>query len=169
MFFKAITPFLKHGPLTILVSMNGEGKITACFIPKPDNKGAGDELKQPFSLTGSADEIDAHCDAGIAQLSHAYASLAEQVAAAKAVMDAASKARTEAATKAVKAGKPATASRQTTSAVRVSASSPVESVPEIEEADDNDEDGRQGNAAPNVDADAESPAKGEGLFEGLSL
>lgn len=105
-FFSAIEPMLKASPVTVLLARDEDGKITASFIPKPEGRGGGEELRQPFSLTATASELDQYCDVGIAQLAGAYASLSEQVSAAKAVMEAAGQAKTDEATKAVHGKKP---------------------------------------------------------------
>lgn len=91
--------------ITLSMVANGNGTITVTVIPKA-NKG-GDEnasLNTPLSLTGTAEELDAEFAGILAKYSDSHKSLAEQLEATEAILDAAKKEASTKATKAIKVG-----------------------------------------------------------------
>lgn len=87
--------------VSIIATANGE-KLTLTVMPNP--KAAGDvasALATPLQITGTPDELDAGLGNALTQYVGAHKSLAEQVEATMAVMDAAKKAASEKAAAAV--------------------------------------------------------------------
>lgn len=90
--FKALQPLLANcAALAITLAADGD-KLNVTVIPKP--KATGDlakGLSTPLQLVGTAEELEAEFPKLLASYTDAHTSLAEQVAAAEAVMEAAKK------------------------------------------------------------------------------
>jgi len=85
--FVAIEPLLRHcTKLTLSLQMKGE-EMVVCVMPQGTAKDAA--MLQPLALTAMAAELDAGFVDALAAYTGAHASLAEQVAATTAILEAA--------------------------------------------------------------------------------
>ena len=131
--FTALSPLLgQTEALTVILTANGE-TMTATVMPK--TKANDDKaLAHPLQLTGTAAELDEGFVNAITSFSAARQSLAEQVEAANAVMEAAKQASAKKAASTVKS-----ASKTKAAPAKPAATSPCEAG----DADDDDDDGEQ--------------------------
>ncbi|SAK89282.1 hypothetical protein AWB82_06249 [Caballeronia glebae] len=104
--FVAIEPLLRHcSKLTLSLQMKGDDMVV-CVMPQGTAKDAA--MLQPLALTASAAELDAGFVDALAAYTGAHASLAEQVAATTAILEAAKTTQVLKATKTLaKGSKPA--------------------------------------------------------------
>ncbi|SAK53299.1 hypothetical protein AWB82_01796 [Caballeronia glebae] len=85
--FAAIEPLLRHcTKLTLSLQMKGD-EMVVCVMPQGTAKDAA--MLQPLALTAMAAELDAGFVDALAAYTGAHASLAEQVAATTAILEAA--------------------------------------------------------------------------------
>ena len=107
--FVAIEPLLRHcTKLTLSLQMKGE-EMVVCVMPQGTAKDAA--MLQPLALTATAPELEAGFVDALAAYTGAHASLAEQVAATTAILEAAKTTQVSKATKTLAKGgsKPAPA------------------------------------------------------------
>ncbi|WP_321794601.1 PRTRC system protein E, partial [Caballeronia sp. J97] len=126
--FIAIEPLLRHcEKLTLSLQMKGD-QMVVCVMPQGKSKDAA--MLHPLALTASAAELDAGFIDALAAYTGAHASLAEQVAATTAILEAAKTTQVSKATKSL-GGKGSSKPAAPVAASRSSASS--------EDDDDDDE------------------------------
>ncbi len=104
MLFKSLAGYLAGNlAVTLSVASAEDGKLRVTVLPKPRQKTEGDgaALATPLVLTGSPDELDANFEQLVATHVRAQQSLAEQLEATTAVIEAAKKAASSKAAKAV--------------------------------------------------------------------
>jgi len=100
--FAAIEPLLRHcTKLTLSLQMKGD-EIIVCVMPQGTAKDAA--MLQPLALTAMAAELDAGFVDALAAYTGAHASLAEQVAATTAILEAAKTTQVSKATKTLAKG-----------------------------------------------------------------
>jgi PRTRC genetic system protein E len=106
MFFTALQPLLSScASLNVMLVQNEDGTINVTVIPKSKKDGENQSpLQTPLSLVGNADELDQEFMGIITSYSSKRTSLAEQLEATEAIMDAAKKESAAKATKVVKKG-----------------------------------------------------------------
>jgi PRTRC genetic system protein E len=104
--FVAIEPLLRHcSKLTLSLQIKGDDMVV-CVMPQGTTKDAA--MLQPLALTASAAELDAGFVDALTAYTDAHASLAEQVAATTAILEAAKTTQVSKATKTLaKGSKPA--------------------------------------------------------------
>jgi PRTRC genetic system protein E len=106
--FVAIEPLLRNcSKLTVSMQMRGE-EMVVCVMPQGTAKDAA--MLQPLALTATAVELDAGFVNALAAYTGAHASLAEQVAATTAILEAATTTQVSKATKTLAKGSSKTAS-----------------------------------------------------------
>jgi PRTRC genetic system protein E len=106
--FVAIESLLRNcAKLTLSLQMKGE-EMVVCVMPQGTAKDAA--MLQPLALTASAVELDAGFADALAAYTGAHASLAEQVAATTAILEAAKTTQVAKATKTLAKGSSKTAS-----------------------------------------------------------
>ncbi|MDR5776911.1 MULTISPECIES: PRTRC system protein E [unclassified Caballeronia] len=100
--FATIEPLLRHcTKLTLSLQMKGD-EMVVCVMPQGTAKDAA--MLQPLALTAMAAELDAGFVDALAAYSSAHASLAEQVAATTAILEAAKTTQVSKATKTLAKG-----------------------------------------------------------------
>jgi len=100
--FVAIEPLLRHcTKLTLSLQMKGD-EMVVCVMPQGTAKDAA--MLQPLALTAMAAELDAGLVDALAAYTGAHASLAEQVAATTAILEAAKTTQVSKATKTLAKG-----------------------------------------------------------------
>jgi PRTRC genetic system protein E len=100
--FAAIEPLLRHcTKLTLSLQMKGD-EMVVCVMPQGTAKDAA--MLQPLALTAMAAELDAGFVDALAAYTGAHASLAEQVAATTAILEAAKTTQVSKATKTLAKG-----------------------------------------------------------------
>ena len=100
--FVAIEPLLRHcTKLTLSLQMKGDDMVV-CVMPQGTAKDAA--MLQPLALTAMAAELDAGFVDALAAYTGAHASLAEQVAATTAILEAAKTTQVSKATKTLAKG-----------------------------------------------------------------
>jgi PRTRC genetic system protein E len=100
--FAAIEPLLRHcTKLTLSLQMKGD-EMVVCVMPQGTAKDAA--MLQPLALTAMAAELDAGFVDALAAYTGAHASLAEQVAATPAILEAAKTTHVSKATKTLAKG-----------------------------------------------------------------
>ncbi|AQH05300.1 hypothetical protein A9R05_40420 (plasmid) [Burkholderia sp. KK1] len=100
--FVAIEPLLRHcTKLTLSLQMKGDDMIV-CVMPQGAAKDAA--MLQPLALTATAAELEAGFVDALAAYTGAHASLAEQVAATTAILEAAKTTQVSKATKTLAKG-----------------------------------------------------------------
>ncbi|BBQ03666.1 hypothetical protein BSFA1_87940 (plasmid) [Burkholderia sp. SFA1] len=100
--FAAIEPLLRHcTKLTLSLQMKGD-EMVVCVMPQGTAKDAA--MLQPLALTAMAAELDAGFVDALAAYTRAHASLAEQVAATTAILEAAKTTQVSKATKTLAKG-----------------------------------------------------------------
>ncbi|WP_313761215.1 PRTRC system protein E [Caballeronia sp. GaOx3] len=100
--FVAIEPLLRHcTKLTLSLQMKGD-EMVVCVMPQGTAKDAA--MLQPLALTAMAAELDAGFVDALAAYTGAHASLAEQVAATTAILEAAKTTQVSKATKTLAKG-----------------------------------------------------------------
>jgi PRTRC genetic system protein E len=109
--FEELFALASNATLTLIVSADAaSGRMTVSVIPKPKDDSGEAGLRQPLSLTATAQEFDAGFIAALRNYREVRASLAEQAAATHEVLEAAKAASVKKASEATsKASKPATA------------------------------------------------------------
>jgi PRTRC genetic system protein E len=153
--FVAIEPLLRIcSKLTVSMQMRGDEMIV-CVMPQGTAKDAA--MLQPLALTATAADLDAGFVNALAAYTGAHASLAEQVAATTAILEAATTTQVSKATKTLAKG-----SSKTTSpaAGRQKAESDADGADGVNENDnDNDESAQeQGNAFTDSSEAARAPS-----------
>ena len=100
--FVAIEPLLRHcTKLTLSLQMKGE-EMVVCVMPQGTAKDAA--MLQPLALTATAAELEAGFIDALVAYTGAHASLAEQVAATTAILEAAKTTQVSKATKTLAKG-----------------------------------------------------------------
>jgi PRTRC genetic system protein E len=100
--FVAIEPLLRHcTKLTLSLQMKGD-EMVVCVMPQGTAKDAA--MLQPLALTATAAELEAGFVDALAAYTGAHASLAEQVAATTAILEAAKTTQVSKATKTLAKG-----------------------------------------------------------------
>ena len=100
--FVAIEPLLRNcTKLTLSLQMKGD-EMVVCVMPQGTAKDAA--MLQPLALTAPAAELDAGFADALAAYTGAHASLAEQVAATTAILEAAKTTQVSKATKTLAKG-----------------------------------------------------------------
>ncbi|SAK60840.1 hypothetical protein AWB79_02744 [Caballeronia hypogeia] len=100
--FVAIEPLLRHcTKLTLSLQMKGK-EMVVCVMPQGTAKDAA--MLQPLALTATAPELEAGFVDALATYTGAHASLAEQVAATAAILEAAKTTQVSKATKTLAKG-----------------------------------------------------------------
>ena len=100
--FVAIEPLLRHcTKLTLSLQMKGDDMVV-CVMPQGTAKDAA--MLQPLALTATAGELEAGFVDALAAYTGAHASLAEQVAATTAILEAAKTTQVSKATKTLAKG-----------------------------------------------------------------
>jgi PRTRC genetic system protein E len=100
--FAAIEPLLRHcTKLMLSMQMKGD-EMVVCVMPQGTAKDAA--MLQPLALTASAAELDAGFADALVAYTGAHASLAEQVAATTAILEAAKTTQVSKATKTLAKG-----------------------------------------------------------------
>lgn len=109
--FEELFALASHATLTLIVSADAaSGRMTVSVIPKPKDDNGEAALRQPLSLTATPHEFDAEFLDALRDYREVRASLADQAAATKEVLEAAKSASVKKASEAAsKASKPATA------------------------------------------------------------
>lgn len=165
MFFQNLKKLLEGAQaVTVIIVPADEGRIAVTLTPKLGEK-ADPTLARPMSFVGTAEELDAEWGNLIGGLATARRSLAEQLAAVQAEMDAAKKAATK------KAAAPA----KTVPPAKPAAVSIDDLVPDDESGTDNNDGDDEGDAptapaAAPAAAPAEQPAaKQDAHAGGLDL
>ena len=106
--FEELFALASHATLTLIVSADAaSGRMTVSVIPKPKDDNGEAALRQPLSLTATPQEFDAEFLDALRDYREVRASLADQAAATKEVLEAAKSASVKKASEA--ASKPATA------------------------------------------------------------
>lgn len=106
--FEELFALASHATLTLIVSADAaSGRMTVSVIPKPKDDNGEAALRQPLSLTATPQEFDAGFLDALRDYREVRASLADQAAATKEVLEAAKSASVKKASEA--ASKPATA------------------------------------------------------------
>lgn len=108
MFSKLQTILASAGARALSLTLNDDGTLTVLVLPSA-NKDA--VLNRPLDLTGTASELDADFESCVSSFSTKRLTLAEQMEATSAIIEAASK---EAAAKAVKAVKKSSSKTEST-------------------------------------------------------
>jgi PRTRC genetic system protein E len=104
--FKELMPLLRDRAVLMTISIEADDQIHVNIVPKQLKEGENTALCTPFSVTGTADELDAELPEAIKSFTAGHITLKASLAAAQADMDAAAKAiKEEAATKAKEAAK----------------------------------------------------------------
>lgn len=108
--FEELYALASNATLTLIVSADtASGRMTVSVIPKPKDDNGEAALRQPLSLTATPPEFDAGFLAALRDYREVRASLADQAAATKEVLEAAKSASVKKASEATsKASKPAT-------------------------------------------------------------
>ncbi|GGD94485.1 PRTRC system protein E [Caballeronia grimmiae] len=156
--FVAIEPLLRHcTKLTLSLQMKGD-EMVVCVMPQGTAKDAA--MLQPLALTATAAELEAGFIDALAAYTGAHASLAEQVAATTAILEAAKTTQVSKATKTLAKGssKPALPA-------------PGRSSTDADNDDDDASDSAEGQSiAPNASsASASSDASAEPAHTGTNL
>lgn len=160
MFFQSLKKLLDGAQaVTVIMVTADEGRVAVTLIAKLDEK-ADTVLARPLSLIGTPEELDAEWGGLIGGYATVRRSLAEQLAAAKAEMEAAAKAS---------AKKPVTAAK-TVAPAKPAAVSIDDLVPDDESSADDDGDGKAQAAqaaapAPQPAAKAAAPVGGLDLAD----
>lgn len=89
--------------LSMNLVLNGDGTITVTVMPKGKKEGEN-ALNTPLSITGTAEELDAEFAGILAKYNGKRLSLAEQLEATEAILEAAKQEASKKATTAVKKG-----------------------------------------------------------------
>ena len=89
--------------LSVSLVLNADGTITVTVLPKGKKEGEN-ALNTPLSLTGTAEELDAEFAETLAKYNGTRLSLAEQLEATNAILEAAKQEASKKATTAVKKG-----------------------------------------------------------------
>lgn len=144
--FEELFALARHATLTLIVSADAaSGRMTVSVIPKPKDDSGEAALRQPLSLTATPQEFDADFLAALRDYREVRASLAEQAAATKEVLEAAksvsvkkaseavSKARTPATAPAAKPANPSKADASATQRSGVEASPAASSEPQSQD------------------------------------
>ena len=153
--FAAIEPLLRHcTKLTLSLQMKGD-EIIVCVMPQGTAKDAA--MLQPLALTAMAAELDAGFVDALAAYTGAHASLAEQVAATTAILEAAKTTQVSKATKTLARGSSKPASP-----------APGRSSTDVDNDDDDASDSDEGqstapSASPAAEASAEPANTGTNL------
>jgi len=95
--------------ITLSIMANDNGTLTVTLVPKPKKEGGEAALNTPLSLTGTPEELDAEFANIVTSYTSKRQSLAEQLEATTAILEAAQKDASKKATKAVTKGKGAAA------------------------------------------------------------
>jgi len=95
--------------ITLSIIANDNGTITVTLIPKAKKEGGEAALNTPLSLTGTPEELDAEFANILTSYTAKRQSLAEQLEATEAIMEAAKKESSKKASKVVAKGKGAAA------------------------------------------------------------
>ena len=145
--FAAIEPLLRHcTKLTLSLQMKGD-EIIVCVMPQGTAKDAA--MLQPLALTAMAAELDAGFVDALAAYTGAHASLAEQVAATTAILEAAKTTQVSKATKTLARGSSKPASP-----------APGRSSTDVDNDDDDASDSDEGQStAPSASPAAEASAE----------
>lgn len=96
MMFQALFPLLQQGQVTLVLNANADGTITAMVSQKAEGA-----LATPLTLTATPDELDADFATVVGTFGQQRKSLAEQLEATNAILQAAEKASANKATKAL--------------------------------------------------------------------
>jgi PRTRC genetic system protein E len=118
--FEELFALANNATLTLIVSADAaSGRMTVSVIPKPKEDNGEAALRQPLSLTATPQEFDAGFLAALRDYREVRASLADQAAATKEVLEAAKSASVKKAGEAAsKASKPATTPAKPASAMQ---------------------------------------------------
>lgn len=124
--FEELFALASGATLTLIVSADAaSGRMTVSVIPKPKDDAGEAALRQPLSLTATPQEFDTGFVEALRGYREVRASLADQAAATKEVLEAAKSASVKKASEAVsKASKPASAPSKS-----VSRSAPKDEAP----------------------------------------
>jgi len=145
--FAAIEPLLRHcTKLTLSLQMKGD-EMVVCVMPQGTAKDAA--MLQPLALTATAAELEAGFIDALVAYTGAHASLAEQVAATTAILEAAKTTQVSKATKTLAKG-----------GSKSALPAPGRSSTDADNDDDdagNDAEGQS--TAPNASSAAEAPAE----------
>lgn len=88
--FEELFALASHATLTLIVSADAaSGRMTVSVIPKPKDDNGEAALRQPLSLTATPHEFDAEFLDALRDYREVRASLADQAAATKEVLEAA--------------------------------------------------------------------------------
>jgi PRTRC genetic system protein E len=149
------------GKLSMTLRMDGDQMVIVA-IPQADGKDKEAALRQPLVLTGSPAELDAGFAEALTSYAGARRSLAEQVAATTAIIEAAEKSQAGKAQKAIAKGSKSAAPKASTPA-----GSPEGEGDESEDSNDRSEE--PGQSGPPADATATGRPTGTDMSSLLNL
>lgn len=145
MLFRSLLKLTQSTTIACFISSEGDGLMKVTVMPKPGKEGENPALSTPLQLVGTPEELDEKFADVLSGYTASRISLAESLAAAQTVMDAAKKDATEKAAKAV-SGKVSQATTRT-----LPAKTPV--VSDMADGDSESEDNPAQAAKPTSDID----------------